>query len=166
MAEVTSSARCVSCRSDVAVPDSYATGDHIKCGVCGTQHKVQRGEVLRLVLADIEPIRHSLRETERRIHGLTSELTRARGSLGIGANGFGIGLIYVIYEIALKDQPLTSSLGRDGVIVAIVTGILLEVANFLFLAKRSQITRLNAEIEQLREEGRDLQQKIREASRV
>ena len=34
-------ARCVHCREDVTVPDHYAHGDHVKCGACGTKHKVE-----------------------------------------------------------------------------------------------------------------------------
>jgi hypothetical protein len=49
--------------------------------------------------------------------------------------------------------------------VALVSGIALEAANYLFLAKRQRMTRLAAEIEEAREEGRRLQQKIREAGR-
>jgi hypothetical protein len=49
--------------------------------------------------------------------------------------------------------------------VALVSGIALEAANYLFFAKRQRMTRLAAEIEEAREEGRRLQQKIREAGR-
>jgi hypothetical protein len=59
-----SKARCAYCRSDVSVPDAYAQGDHIKCGSCGTKHKVVRGEVLRLVLADLGPLQDALRANE------------------------------------------------------------------------------------------------------
>jgi hypothetical protein len=157
--------RCVSCRTEIAVPESYATGDHIKCGVCGTQHKVQRGDVLRLILADVEPVRQHLRENERRIASLEDQLSRARGSLGLGANGIGIGLIYVLWQIGFKEQPLSSRLAVEGILVVLGAGILLEVANFLFLAKRSAIIRLSDEIEQLRLEGRGLEQRVRDALR-
>jgi hypothetical protein len=43
--------------------------------------------------------------------------------------------------------------------------VVLELANFMFLAKRQAIRRLASEIEDARTEGRHLQQKIREASR-
>jgi hypothetical protein len=39
-------ARCINCRSDIAVPATYAHDDFIKCGTCGMQHKVIRGDVL------------------------------------------------------------------------------------------------------------------------
>jgi len=50
--------------------------------------------------------------------------------------------------------------------VAIVTGLALEAANFFFLAKRQRMRRLGDEIDEARTEGRSLEQKIREASRV
>jgi hypothetical protein len=71
-------ARCVHCRAMVTVPDSYQHGDHIKCGGCGTQHKVARGEVLRLVLADLAPLRESLSSNEILVDRLESEMRDAR----------------------------------------------------------------------------------------
>jgi DNA-directed RNA polymerase subunit RPC12/RpoP len=165
MDEARSKARCANCRTDVEVPDSYSNGDHIKCGVCGTQHKVVRGDALKLVLADVEPVRQALRENERRISSLKDELQRARGSFGLGVEGLGAGIIYIVWQIALKEHPWTKSLLIEGIAVAIVSGVFLELANYLFLAKRSAITRLSAEIGQLQDEGRSLQQRIREASR-
>jgi hypothetical protein len=41
------------CRTDIVVPPRTRNGDHIKCGTCATKHKVVRGEVLRLVIADV-----------------------------------------------------------------------------------------------------------------
>lgn len=158
-------ARCLHCRADVEVPASYADGDHVRCGTCGTQHKVQRGEVLRLVLADITPLRDSLREHLQRVGILEGDLRRARGSFGIGANGFGIGVIFVVWQVALKEQPLNQHLFVEAAGIAIATGLLLEAANWLFLAKRASILRLQAEIHEIQAEARLLQQRIREASR-
>jgi hypothetical protein len=160
-----SKARCVNCRSEVVVPDTYASGDHIKCGVCNTQHKVQRGDVLRLVLADLEPVRQAYKDNERRIRDLESEIVRARGSLGLGANGLGVGVAYVIYQIGLKEQPWSTDLLLHGAYAAIGSAVLLEVANYLFLAKRAKISRLSEDISVLRGEGKVLQQRIREAGR-
>ncbi len=58
--------RCVHCRADILVPDSYHHGDHVKCGQCGTRHKVSRGERegVRLVLADVGPLRDALKANE------------------------------------------------------------------------------------------------------
>ena len=58
--------RCVHCRADILVPDSYHHGDHVKCGQCGTRHKVVRGERegVRLVLADIGPVRDALKANQ------------------------------------------------------------------------------------------------------
>jgi hypothetical protein len=165
MDEGRSRARCTNCRSDVSVPNTYANGDHIKCGVCGTQHKVVRGEGLKLVLADVEPVRQALRENERRISSLRDDLRRARASFGLGVEGLGAGVIYVVWQIAWKEHALNRPLIVEGVVVAVVFGVLLELANYLFLAKRSAITRISGEIGQLQEEGRGLEQRIREASR-
>lgn len=161
-----STARCVHCRYEVLVPESYAHGDHIKCGSCGTQHKVSRGEVLRLVIADVAPLREMLQENRTRVESLEAELRDARASFGIGANGLALGVIYVIYQLGLKDEPMSQGLIWQAVAVAVVSGVLLELANYFFLAKRQKITRLTGEIGVLRSEGLQLQQKIREASRV
>jgi hypothetical protein len=158
-------ARCTNCRSEVDVPDSYTDGDHIKCGVCGTQHKVQRGEVLRLILADVEPVREALRENDRRISSLKDELQRARGSLGVGIETFaGVGVIYCVWRI-VQGQTLNRGLVFESLLLGLVAGCLAELANFLFLAKRNIMSRLSSEIGQLQSEGRSLQQRIREASR-
>jgi hypothetical protein len=159
-------ARCVHCRSEILVPDTYAHGDHIKCGACGTQHKVSRGEVLRLVIADAAPMKDMLRENELRVESLEAELRDARASFGIGANGLAVGVIYILYQLGLKEVPMSTALIWQAGTLAVVSGVALELANFFFLAKRQKMTRLAAEIGALRSEGRQLQQKIREASRV
>jgi hypothetical protein len=159
-------ARCVHCRSDVAVPDSYAHGDHIRCGSCGTQHKVNRGEILRLVLADVGPLRDALRTNQQMIKRLEAELAQARGSFGIGVNGLLIGLAYVIYQVAVKEEAIAAGLLWEAVGIALVTGVALEAANLLFFAKRQRIQRLNSEIAEARQEGRLLQTRIRDSSRV
>jgi hypothetical protein len=158
-------ARCTNCRTEIEIPASYANGDHIKCGVCGTQHKVQRGDVLRLILADIEPVRQALRENERRISSLNEELQRARGSYGVGVEGLGAGIIYIVWEV-VKEHPINGRLVTESIIIAILSGVVLETANFLFFAKRNAISRISAEIVQLKAEGRNLQLRIREASRT
>jgi len=165
MDPVKSKARCTICRSEVDVPQSYADGDHIKCGVCGTQHKVQRGEALRLILADIEPVKQALRENDQRISSLTEELQRARGSLGVGIEtSLGVSVIYFLYRIA-RDHPVTGTLIFESIVIGLFIGALAELANYFFLTKRNAISRLSAEIGQLQSEGRTLQQRIREASR-
>jgi len=159
-------ARCTHCRSDVAVPEQYAHGDHIKCGTCGTKHKVVRGEKLRLVLADVTPLKETLAQNHQLVQRLEADLAQARGSLGLGANGIGLGVIYAIYQLAANEAPLDGALVGSAVAVAVVSGILLEAANFLFLAKRQAMTRLSAELEEARDEAAQLRQKIREAGRV
>jgi hypothetical protein len=160
--------RCVHCRADVLVPDSYHHGDHVKCGQCGTRHKVVRGERegVRLVLADVGPLRDALRANQTQVGRLEDELRGARHSIGLGANGVGIALAYFIWQIAIKDQPFSAGLAWQSVVVGVVAGIFLELLNYLALAKRKAITRISQDLEEARAEGRALQQKIREASRV
>jgi hypothetical protein len=164
--EKTQTARCVHCRSEVSVPDSYAHGDHIKCGACGTKHKVVRGDTLRLVIADAAPFREMLYENERLIERLEDELVGARRSFGLGVNGLGIGVIYFLVQVGWNEQTWSMSLVWESVLVAVMTGIFLEGANWFFLAKRHRITRINSELDEAREAGRHLEKIIREASRV
>jgi hypothetical protein len=159
-------ARCVHCREDVQVPARYAHGDHVKCGVCGTDHKVVRGDRLRLVLADVGPLRDSLVQNQQLVTRLEAELSHARGSLGIGANGIGIAVAYFVYQIGWKGAAIDASLVGNAVGVAIVTGILLELANWSFLAKRHHITRISGELEEARAEATRLRQLIRDSTRL
>jgi len=162
----TARARCVHCREEVAVAGQYAHGDHIKCGTCGTKHKVVRGDRLRLVLADATPLREALAQNQQHIDRLRAELAQARASFGIGANGFGIGLIYALYQVGFRGEELSSNLLANAIGVALVSGLLLEAANWSFLAKRSAITRLSAEIAEAEAEANRLRQLIRDATRV
>jgi hypothetical protein len=161
-----SKARCVNCRESIVVPDQYAHGDYITCGSCGTKHKVARGEKVRLVIADPTPLRDSLAQNHRTQERAKAELSRARGSFGIGVNGLGIGLIFALYQVGWKGEPLSGNLIANALGVAIVTGLLLEAANWAFLAKRQRITRLSEELDELESEARELRQKIREATRL
>lgn len=159
-------ARCVHCRADVIVPDSYTHGDHIKCGGCGMQHKITRGEVLRLVIADAAPLKEALNANRQHIERLEAELRHARGSFGMGVNGLGIGLIYLLWQLGLKDRLLAADVLREALLIAVFTGLALELANYLFLAKRQAISRLADEIAETRREGLHLEQMIREAGKV
>ena len=162
----TAVARCVHCRVDISVPERYAHGDHIKCGGCGTKHKVVRGDRLRLVLADVGPVRDALAQNQQLTTRLEAELAQARGSFGIGANGFGIGVIFALYQIAIDGEPLSKSLIVSAVLVALGSGVLLEGANWLFLAKRHKIDRLTGEIEEANAEASKLRAQIRDATRA
>jgi hypothetical protein len=160
-------ARCVHCRADVNVPDSYAHGDHIKCGACNTQHKVVRGDnSIRLVMADAGPLRESYQANQALVERLHAELRAAQGSLGIGANGFGLGVIYFIWQVTSGEHTPDSELAWQSVAVAVISGIALELMNFLFLAKRKKISRLHSDIREAEEEGRAIQKKLREAQRM
>ncbi len=159
-------ARCVHCRADVVVPDSYAQGDHIKCGSCGMKHKIARGAVLRLVIADATPLKDALGSNRLLVERLEADLRQARGSFGMGVNGLGLALIYVLWQVGQKDRLVSSGLAMEAFTVAIATGIALEVANYLFLAKRHHISRLTDEIADARKESRLLEQKIRDAGKV
>src|SRR6266536_1717827 len=128
MPEAVQKARCVHCRSEIAVPESYHHGDHIKCGSCGTRHKVSRGDVLRLVLADVGPLRDALHANKALTDRLESELRIARGSFGIGVNGLGLALIYALWQIVRREHPIDAELAWEAAAVALLTGLLLEAA--------------------------------------
>jgi hypothetical protein len=159
-------ARCVYCRSEVAVPDAYAQGDHIKCGTCGTKHKVVRGDVVRLVLADVAPLREKLMANQALVERLQDELTGARRSFGIGANGLGVALAWFLYQVAINEQVISLGLAVSSVLVGVAAGALLEALNYLFLSKRQRIKRISSELDDARAEGRQIQKLIREAGRV
>lgn len=159
-------ARCVHCREEVSVPDRYAHGDHVKCGTCGTKHKVVRADRLRLVLADVGPLRDALAQNQQLVTRLDAELAHARASFGIGVNGIALGLVYALYQVGMKGAPLSMGLLMNAVGIAIVSGLLLEAANWSFLAKRSAITRISRELEEARAEGQRIRQQMREATRV
>jgi hypothetical protein len=162
----TERARCVHCRSDISVPPSYTHGDHIKCGTCSTKHKVMRGDVMRLVIADVTPLREALFDNRRMIERLEDEVRGARRSFGIGANGLGFGLVYVVYQIAFNEQEWSQQLVLAGLGVALFSGVALELMNHFLLAKRQRIRRLSAEIDEAKAHGRTIEKQIREASRV
>jgi hypothetical protein len=159
-------ARCVHCREEIAVAERYAHLDHIKCGVCGTKHKVVRGDRLRLVIADVGPLRDALAQNERVVERIEAELAHARASFGIGANGFGIGLIYALYQVGVNGEPIGKGLLWTSIGVAIFSGGLLELANWSFLAKRSKMMRLGRELDEARAEGQKLRQQMRESTRL
>ena len=161
-------ARCMHCRADIVVPDTYQHGDHVKCGSCGTRHKVVRGERegVRLVLADVAPLRDALKANQTMVGRLEDELQGARHSIGLGANGIGIGVAYFIYQVALKERQVSLDLAWTSALIALASGVFLELLNYLALAKRHAIKRISSELDDAREEGRVLQQKIRESSRV
>lgn len=158
--------RCVTCRNEISVPASYEHGDQVKCGSCGTLHKVVRGERVRLVLADLGSLRESVRVAEARAADIEADLHRARGSIGIGVNGLAVGLAYLLWQIGMADQSWTTPLLWRAAALSLASGVLLEVANYLFLAKRLQITRLSTELEAARDDVRQLRQRLRDASRA
>lgn len=161
-----SKARCVHCREEISVAERYAHGDHIKCGVCGTKHKVVRGDRLKLVIADVGPLRDALAQNERLVERLDAELARAQASLGIGVNGIGIGVIYALYQVGVNGEPIDRGLVVTAIGIALFSGLVLEIANWSFLAKRSAMTRISHELDEARAEGQKLRQQIREATRV
>lgn len=161
-----SKVRCVSCREEISIPDQYAHGDHIACGACATKHKVVRGDRLRVVIADATPLRDALAQNQQTIQRMKADLAQARASFGIGANGLGIGVAFAIYQVGWKGEPLSMNLLWNAIGIAILSGALLEAANWAFLAKRQAITRLLAELDEANGEARQLKQKIRDAARL
>jgi hypothetical protein len=167
MAKVGQTGRCVSCRAEISVPESYALGDQVRCRACGTQHKVFRsGEAVRLVIADVTGLRDAVSQNRELVARLEADLRQARGSLGMGVNGLGLGVAYVIWQIGQQDRMWSTDLLWEAAGVAVAVGVALEAANFLFLAKRQQMGRLSREIADARTDGRQLEQRLREAMKV
>jgi DNA-directed RNA polymerase subunit RPC12/RpoP len=164
--EKSQNARCIHCRSEVEVPEAYAHGDHIKCGSCGTKHKVSRGDILRLVLADTGPAREALQSNQALIERIEDELLGARRSFGIGVNGLGVGVAYFLYQVAFHERQIGADLAWQAAGVGLFAGVVLELVNFLFLAKRQRIRRLSSDLDEAREEGRRLQKLLRDSGRV
>lgn len=161
------SSRCGECRAPIEVADDFAHGAQIRCNSCHTSMRVVRGAGAgpRLVHADPEPLREALSEGERRMRMAEGELAKARASLGIGVNGLGLGVLYLVARVGLEEMHLTRELIIRAAVIAVVSGILLELANLLFLAKRRRMSELGAEIDELRKGNRDLKRKLRDATR-
>ena len=157
--------RCTSCRSEVSVPDSYAEGAQIGCGTCSVQLRIVRTGGLRLVIADPLALHETLRQVRMDISQASRELQIARASWGIGVNGFGIGVLYVVARVALDERELNRGLIVEAVVLSVLVGVLLELANSLFLAKRQAISRLTEQLRLAAAEQRELERKIRESSR-
>jgi hypothetical protein len=157
---------CVNCRELISVPGHYAHGDHIVCGSCRTKHKVVRGDRLRLVLADVGPLRDALGQNEQLVARLEGDLARVRGSYGIGANGIFFGVAFAAYQLLVKGAPVSATLLLNAIGISVLSGLLLELANWSFLGKRSAITRLSEELEEARSEGARIRHQLREATRV
>ncbi len=160
-------AKCLNCRSEVMVPNSYTEGDTLQCAVCGMGLKVQKtgGGVIKLVISDVGPLRDEMKSTQLRVVSLESDLARARASFGIGINGFGIGVLYVIAQVMLEDKNVSRELLWNAAAIGVVSGISLELANFFFLAKRREMSRISGEIAEATHEINSIQQKIRESLR-
>lgn len=161
----THNARCISCRLEVPVPDSYAEGASIDCGKCSTQLRIVRAGGLRLVVADPLALQETLRQVKQDISQASRELQVARASWGIGVNGFAIGVLYVVARVALEERPLNAALIVKAVVLSVLVGLLLEVVNYLFLAKRQTMARLTEQLRLAKAEQRELERKIRESSR-
>ena len=105
-------------------------------------------------------------QNEQLVKRLEAELAHARASFGIGANGIGIGVLFALYQVGMKGAPLSTDLLLNAAGIAVLSGLLLEAANWSFLAKRSAITRISRELDEARAEGARIRQQLREASRV
>lgn len=163
MAKDTLPGRCLNCKAEVQVPNLFADGEIIQCASCRMSLRIVRKGALRLVIADVSPLRDEVRFAQQRVAGLESELARARASFGIGANGLGLGVLYIVAQVALEEQELTTGLIGTAVAIALVSGAALELANYLFLAKRREMARLSADIQTLQGDIRLIQAKIRES---
>jgi hypothetical protein len=159
------SARCLNCRSDVPVPDSYADGSQISCGACAVHLRIIRTGGLRLVIADVAPFREMLKERKLLVAETTRDLQKARASWGIGVNGLGVGVLYIVARIALEERVLEQGLIIEAVVISVLVGIVLEVANTLFLSKRQAVSRLTLQLQEALADQKDIERKIRESSR-
>ena len=112
----------------------------------------------------IRSVREEMRANQQRMARIENELHAARGSLGIGINGLGLGVIYLLVQIGWDEQDLSRGLVVNAVLIGVVSGVLLELANFLFLSKRKLINQLQGELQLMRDETKELQRKIREGS--
>jgi DNA-directed RNA polymerase subunit RPC12/RpoP len=158
-------ARCAECGAAISLSEADTHGAQVQCPSCQTVMRVLRRPGTRLVHADLDPLRHALQAGQRREREIERELSRARASMGIGINGLGIGLLYVVAKVALAEQPLTKDLIVTALVIAAATGIALELANFLFLAKRRELGRISQELERVTAENRRLRSQLREAQR-
>jgi hypothetical protein len=158
-------ARCANCRSEVPVSDSYADGSQINCGSCSAQLRIVRADGLRLVMADPMALQETLRQLRMDMARAQRDLQTARASWGIGVNGLGLGVLYVVAKVALDQRLLDPGLLLEAVGVSVGVGVVLELANHLFLAKRQAISRLTEELRLATVEQRELERKIRESSR-
>ena len=159
------SARCLNCRAEVSVPDSYGEGAQISCGECSVQLRIVRAGGLRLMIADTRELQETLRQTRQLITETQRDLQTARASWGIGVNGLGIGLLYVVAHVALEESDLDRDLLVRAVGLAVIVGVLLELANYFFLAKRKAISRLTEQLQRAVAAQRELESKIRGSSR-
>ena len=139
------------------------SGDHL----AGIAARSERERVAaKLVLADVGPLRDALSQNEHLVSRLEDELARVRANFGMGANGILFGVAFAAYQLFVKDVPISVNLLLNAVGIAVVTGLLLEAANWSFLAKRSAITRIAGELEEARSEGARIRQQLRDATRV
>lgn len=158
-------ARCAECEATISLGDRDTHGAQVRCPSCQTVLRVLRKPAPLLVHADVDPLRDALQLGQRRERELERELARARASIGIGVNGLGLGLLYVVAKVGLEEQLLTRELVLTGVGIAVAAGIALELANFLFLAKRRQLSRISEELERVASENERLQRQIKGALR-
>jgi len=160
--------RCAAYRAAVEIAEDFAHGAQLRCPSCHTSLRVVRraGAQPRLVHAEVEPLRDSLADGQRRLEAAEKDLAVARASLGIGVNGLGLGLLYVVAKVALEEQPLTRDIIVTAVVIAIAAGLGLELVNLFFLAKRRRMAELGAEIDELRSGNKELRRKLRDAMRA
>jgi hypothetical protein len=110
MDEGRSKARCTNCRTDAEVPASFTNGDHIRCGVCGTEHTVFRGRGKSLALRGAEGPRGGA-------------LGRRRALLPFALEGLVAGMLYLAWETAMTGNPLTGARLGEGAAVAMACGL-------------------------------------------
>lgn len=150
------------------MPANFGHGVMLGCKSCSSQLRLLRNDkgAIRLVIADAGPLRDQVTFNRSHVERLQADLTVARHSIGIGTNGFAIGVLYVVVQLGVEERVLDQAVMIEAVVVAVVVGVGLELANYFFLAKRKTMGRLSHEIAQMREEQVLLQSLIRDAERA
>ncbi len=75
-------------------------------------------------------------------------------------------MIFAVYRVAIDGAPISKSLIVASLLIALVSGALLEGANWLFLAKRHAINALTQELGEARADASRLRAQIRDATRT
>jgi len=74
-------------------------------------------------------------------------------------------VLYVVAKVALEERPFNRGLVLEALAIAVVVGVFLELANYLFMAKRQAISGLSDQLKRAEADQKEIQRKIRETTR-